>query len=78
LDVTRQEEWNEECPRERESEETPRAPDEEPRNTAKVSTEPIAYVEHDEMECAEKQWVHRWIGGNYRYGDGGIDGLYGT
>lgn len=50
MKVTGQEERDEECPRERENEEAPRTPDKEPRNTTKVSPEPVAHVVHDEME----------------------------
>jgi hypothetical protein len=50
MEVTSQEEGYKECPRERENNNFPRTPDKELRETAKVSSEPVASIEDEEME----------------------------
>jgi hypothetical protein len=64
LKVTSQEERNEERPCEREKKQSLFAPDKQPRETAKVSSEPVANIEDKKMEGAEEEWVYRWIGGD--------------
>jgi hypothetical protein len=48
--VTSQEERYKECPRERENKQSPCTPDKEPRETAKISSKPVANIEDEEME----------------------------
>lgn len=76
MKVTGQEEGNKERPREREKKLSICTPDKESRDAAKVSSEPVANIENEEMERAEKEWLCRWVGGDNRNRDGGKDRLY--